>query len=280
MVLLGERGGVMFMFANTKRAAFVQRWLVFGICVLLWQWTASVAANVFFPTPLAILTTARQLWLDGPASHLFVGSGVSQDILPSIGRLAGGWAVASVAGIVIGITLGLVPVLADYASAVLAFMRAVPPVMLVPVFLVLFHVGTSMQLATIVFGSIWPVLLNSIDGARSVDAVKVDTARVYKTGRLRWIVSVVLPAAAPKIFAGLRINLAFALILMVVSELVGSPDGLGFRITSAEDTFDYKTMWAGIAVVSLLGYLLNRLLVAVEDRALAWHHSSARLLEG
>jgi ABC-type nitrate/sulfonate/bicarbonate transport system permease component len=268
------------MFANTKRVAFVQRWLVFVVCVLLWQWAATVAANVFFPTPLAVATTARQLWLDGPASHLFFGSSVNEDVLPSIGRLAGGWAVASVAGIVIGIALGLVPVLADYASAVLAFMRAVPPVMLVPVFLVLFHVGTAMQLATIVFGSIWPVLLNSVDGARSVDAVKVDTARAYRIGRLRWITSVVLPAAAPKIFAGLRINLAFALILMVVSELVGSPNGLGFRIVSAEDTFDYKTMWAGIAVVSLLGYVLNRLLIAVEDRALAWHHSSARLLEG
>ena len=96
---------------------------------------------------------------------------------------------------------------------------------------------------------------------------------------MRWLVSVVLPAASPKIFAGLRINLAFALILMVVSELVGSADGVGYQITNAEGTFDYRTMWAGIALVSVLGFVLNRLLVAVENRALAWHHST-RLLEG
>jgi ABC-type nitrate/sulfonate/bicarbonate transport system permease component len=267
------------MFANSKLAAFVQRWLVFAICVVLWQWAATATNNVVFPTPLAIVRKAQQLWLNGPASQLFLGSGINRDVLPSVGRLAGGWAIASVAGIVLGIALGLVPVLADYASTVLAFMRAVPPVMLVPVFFVLFHIGTPMQLATIVFGSIWPVLLNSVDGARSVDPIKADTARAYRIGRLRWITSVVLPAASPKIFAGLRINLAFALILMVVSELIGSPDGLGYQIANSENTYDYETMWAGIALVSLLGFVLNRLLVAVENRALAWHHST-RLLEG
>ncbi|HEX9336162.1 MAG TPA: ABC transporter permease [Pseudonocardiaceae bacterium] len=272
--------GMFGVFANRKLAAFVQRWLVFVVFVLVWQWAATVVHNVVFPTPLAIAAKARELWLDGPPSHLFLGSAINQDILPSVGRLAEGWVIASVAGIVIGISLGLVPWLAEYASAVLAFMRAVPPVMLVPVFLVLFHIGNPMQLATIIFGSIWPVLLNSVDGARSVDPIKADTARAYRIGRLRWVLSVVLPAASPKIFAGLRINLAFALILMVVSELVGSPDGLGFRITSAEDTFDYRTMWAGIALVSVLGFVLNRLLVAVEERALSWHHSSTRLLEG
>lgn len=268
------------MFAKGKVTAAVQRWLVFVVFVLVWQWAATVVDQTVFPTPWAILGQVRTLWLDGPASHLFLGSRVNDDILPSIGRLATGWAVASVAGIVIGIALGLSPTLADYASGVLAFMRAVPPVMLVPVFLVLFHIGDPMQLATIIFGSIWPVLLNAVDGARSVDPIKRDTARAYRIGRVRWITTVVLPAAAPKIFAGLRINLAIALILMVVSEFVGSPNGLGYVITNAQDTFDYKSMWAGIALVSLLGFVLNRLLVAVEDRALAWHHSSTRLLEG
>jgi len=268
------------MFARSKFAAIVQRWLVFVIFVLVWQWAATVVDQTVFPTPSAILGQVRTLWFSGPPSHLFLGSRVSDDILPSIERLATGWAIASVAGVVIGITLGLSSTLADYASGVLAFMRAVPPVMLVPVFIVLFHIGDTMQLATIIFGSIWPVLLNAVDGARSVDPIKRDTARAYRIGRVRWITTVVLPAAAPKIFAGLRINLAIALILMVVSEFVGSPNGLGYVITNAQDTFDYKSMWAGIALVSLLGFMLNRLLVAVEDRALAWHHSSTRLLEG
>jgi ABC-type nitrate/sulfonate/bicarbonate transport system permease component len=268
------------MFANNKLVAFGQRWLVFAVCVLLWQWLATSAASVFFPSPTTIARTARGLWLDGPADRLFLGSGVADDVLPSVGRLLGGWAVAGVVGVVVGITLGLVPVLADYASALLAFLRAVPPVMLVPVFLVMFHIGTSMQVATIAFGSVWPVLLNSVDGARSVDPTKMATARAFRIGRPRWIISVVVPTASPKIFAGLRISLGFALILMVVSELVGSTDGLGYRIASAEQTFNYPAMWAGTVLISLVGYALNRLLVTVENRALSWHRGSMRLLEG
>jgi ABC-type nitrate/sulfonate/bicarbonate transport system permease component len=268
------------MFANNRIMAFGRRWPVFAACVLLWRWFATSAANVFFPSPTTIARAARGLWFDGPATRLFLGSGVGRDVLPGIARLLGGLALAGTVGIVAGITLGLVPVLADHAGALLAFMRAVPPVMLVPVFLVLFHIGTSMQVATIAFGSVWPVLLNSVDGARSVDPTKMATARAFRISRPRWIISVVLPTASPKIFAGPRISLAFALILMVVSELVGSTDGLGYQIASAEQTFNYSTMWAGTVLISVVGYTLNRLLVTVENRALSWHRGSMRLLEG
>lgn len=263
-----------------RLTGFLQRWLVLACCVAVWQWAASAAADVYFPTPATIAATIRHLWLAGPAGHLFFTPAAGTDLLPSVTRMLGGWLVASAVGIAVGIALGLSPVVADYFAPVLAFMRALPPVMLVPVFLVLFHIGTPMQLATIVFGSVWPVLLNSVDGARSVDRTKVDTARAFRIGRWRWIRSVVLPAASPKIFAGLRISLAFALILMVISEIMGSTDGLGYRMDSARQTFEYPTMWAGIVVISLLGYLLNRLLVVVENRVLSWHHGSPRLLEG
>jgi ABC-type nitrate/sulfonate/bicarbonate transport system permease component len=266
--------------ARSRWVGFTQRWVVFIACVAVWQWAAARAASAYFPTPLAIARTMRELWFSGPVGHAFLTAGVGNDIVPSVARLLGGWAAASIAGIVIGITLGLSPVVADFFTPVLAFMRALPPVMLVPLFLVLFHLGTPMQLATIVFGSIWPVLLNSVDGARSVDRTKIDTARAFRIGRLRWIRSVVLPAASPKIFAGLRISLAFALILMVVSEIVGSINGLGFRMYSAEQTFDYGVMWAGIVFISIMGYLFNRLLVVVENRVLSWHRGSMRLLEG
>jgi ABC-type nitrate/sulfonate/bicarbonate transport system permease component len=143
--------------------------------------------------------------------------------------------------------------------------------MLVPVFFVLFKIGTQMELATIVFGSVWPVLVNAVDGARSVDATKVATGRAFRIGRVRWITTVVLPAAAPKIFAGLRISLAIALVLMVVAELIGSTDGLGYRIVTAQDDSTFPIMWAGIVTIATIGYVFNRLLVFAERRVLSWH---------
>ena len=86
------------MFARNKVTAVVQRWLVFVVFVLVWQWAATVVDQTVFPTPLAILGQVRTLWFNGPPGHLYLGSRVGDDILPSIGRLATGWAIASVAG--------------------------------------------------------------------------------------------------------------------------------------------------------------------------------------
>jgi ABC-type nitrate/sulfonate/bicarbonate transport system permease component len=114
------------------------------------------------------------------------------------------------------------------------------------------------------------VLLNSVDGARSVDPVMADTARVFRLSRARWLFGVVLPAAGPKIFAGLRVSLSIALILMVISEVVGATSGIGYQLSTAQGASDLPGMWSWIALISLLGYLLNRGLLAVEYRALAW----------
>lgn len=268
------------MSTRVRWISFGQRWLVFAACVAVWQVVAGIAQSAFFPTPAAIAKAIRDLWLSGPPQHLFLTSGVSSDILPSLGRLLGAWLVAVVVGIALGIALGLLPTVADYCAPVIAFMRALPPVMLVPLFLDLFHLGTRMQLATIAFGSVWPVLLNAVDGARSVDRTKIDTARAFRISRARWVGSVVLPTAMPKIFAGLRLSLQFALILMVFSEFVGALNGIGYQLFYANQAFQYPAMWAALVVMGLIGYGLNWLLLAVEHRVLRWHPGSLRMQEG
>lgn len=268
------------MTAGSRWIWAAQRWMVFAACVAAWQVVADAAASPFFPAPTAIAGAIGDLWLSGPPDHLFLTSGVAQDIVPSLLRMLGAWLMAVVSGIALGIAIGLLPRVADYCSPLLAFMRALPPIMLVPLFLDLFHIGTPMQLATITFGSVWPVLLNAVDGARSVDRIKIETARAFRITRARWVGMVVLPTAMPKIFAGLRLSLQFALILMVFSEFVGAVNGIGFRLFSANQTFRYPTMWAAIVVMGLLGYVLNRLLVAVEHRSLGWHRRSMQPQEG
>jgi ABC-type nitrate/sulfonate/bicarbonate transport system permease component len=103
-----------------------------------------------------------------------------------------------------------------------------------------------------------------------VDSVKTDTARSFGTSRTQWVTMVVLPAALPKIFAGLRLSLAIAVILMVVSEMVGTTSGIGAQLRLAQTGFDYLTMWAWIVLLGIIGYVLNIALLAVERRALRW----------
>ena len=266
----------------TRLRNSVSGWLVITVIVVLWEIATRLSPSPFFPPPSLIAATARELWLSGPASQLFLSDTVFTDVMSSLVRMLGGWAMAGVLGVALGVLLGRSATAMDYLGPTLNFLRAIPPPTLVPVFLALFTLGTPMQLATIVFGTVWPVLLNSVDGARSVDATKSETARAFRLSWPSWVFGVVLPAASPKIFAGLRVSLSLALVLMVISELVGSVDGIGYRLLYAQRQFDFPAMWAGIVLLGVLGFVLNSGLSAVERKVLAWQpaHRQAAVAAG
>jgi len=253
------------------------KWVVFALFVAAWQVATELAEAPYFPTPVTIGRTMVDLWLSGPAAHLFLTDAVGTQIVPSLLRLLGGWAAAGAIGIVVGLILGRSGKAYDYVSPTISFLRSIPPPALLPVFLVLFHIGTEMQLATIIFGVIWPVLLNTIDGAHTLDETVVETTRSMRLSRTRFLATVVFPAALPKIFAGLRVSLSLALILMVISELVGSTNGIGYQMILAQRNFAIAEMWAGIVLLGILGYVLNVLLLAVQNQVIGWHIRSKSL---
>ncbi|GAB1514729.1 ABC transporter permease [Actinophytocola sp. KF-1] len=253
------------------------KWVVFACFVAVWQVATVLAEDPFFPPPATIGRTMVDLWLSGPASQLWLSDAVFNDVVPSVLRLLSGWAAAGIAGIVLGLMLGRSDKLHDYFSPTISFLRSIPPPALLPVFLVLFPIGTPMQLATIVFGVIWPVLLNTIDGAHTLDETVVETTRSMRLSKPRFLATVVLPAALPKIFAGLRVSLSLALILMVISELVGSTNGIGYQMISDQRDFAFTEMWAAIVLLGILGYVLNVLLLAVQNRVIGWHTRSKSL---
>ncbi len=252
----------------------VTRYLLVAVLILLWQYAAARAHSVFFPTPLDIARRAVDLWLSGPASRLFLSDGVFKDILPSLFRLLCGWAVAVLVGIPLGIVIGRSRVAADLVDPTLQFLRAVPGPALIPAFIILLGTETTMRITLIAFGSIWPVLLNSIEGIRTVDPVQLQTAEVFRLPPRARLWRIMLPAATPKIFAGMRVALALAVILMVVSELVASTNGIGYRIQNAQIMFLLTDMWCGIVLLALIGSVLNWLFVRFERRALEWHRRS------
>lgn len=250
--------------------------VTFVVLVGAWELATRLAANPFFPPPSKIVNSMRELWLSGPASQLLLNENVREDIVPSLSRLLRGWAIAALLGITIGIALGRSRKLVDYLGPILHFLRSLPPPALLPIFVVVLGLNSTMQLSVIVFGVIWPILLNTIDGARSVQSTQVETARVFRVSRPRWLFGVVLPAASPKIFAGLRISLSLAIILMVISELIGTTDGLGRALQDAQGEFSIPDMWAVIVLLGILGYLLNAALLAIENLMLRWHRGASR----
>ena len=251
-------------------AGFTQRWIVFAIAVVAWQLATVSANNVYFPTPWQIAHHGWKLWFNDADGGLGLAETVTVDILPSLARVVGGWAIAVALGVALGTALGRSKTGMQYVGPLFAFFRAIPSPALLPVFIVLIGLNNDMKLALIVFGCVWPILMNTVDGVRSVDSVKTDTARSFRTPRTQWVTMVVLPAALPKIFAGLRLSLAIAVILMVVSEMFGDTTGIGYRLIAAKALFDFMTMWSWIVLLGIIGYGLNLALLAVERRALRW----------
>jgi ABC-type nitrate/sulfonate/bicarbonate transport system permease component len=242
--------------------------------VIVWEYAASKAGSIFFPPPSEILHRAVTLWLSGPPSRLFLSSSVFQDVIPSLLRLLGGWVLAVLVGLPLGILIGRSRNLSDFLNPALQFLRAIPGPALIPVFIILLGTESTMRITLIAFGCIWPILLNTIEGTRTIDPVQLDTVKAFRIPRHARLWRIVLPAAMPKIFAGMRVSLSLAVILMVVSELVASTSGIGYRIQNAQIMFLLTDMWCGIVLLALIGYTLNWLFLKVEKRVLGWHRGA------
>lgn len=256
-------------FANTAI-----RWLVLIAILVFWQIATTFLESPFFPQPLRIFERAGDLWL--PTSDGIITTSMSRDVIPSLGRSLTGFGLAVVLGITLGVIIGLSARIEAYLDWILQFMRAVPPPTLFPVFLIILGTGDSMRVGLIAFGTIWPILLNTIEGVRGVRPLTIEAARIFRIPSADRLFRVILPAAGPKILAGVRTSLSLALILMVISEMVASSSGIGYQLVQAQRSFAILNMWASILLLAILGYLLNLLLTVVERRVLAWQRLSGR----
>ncbi len=242
-------------------AAVSALWLPVALFALWWLVSAD-SKNFYLPPLRAILDGFGATW----------SSRWTSDVLPSIGRLLLGYAGAVIAGVGLGVPLGARPRLRAALEPALELFRAIPPPALVPVFMLLFGIGTPMKLLVIVSGAVWPVLLNTIEGVRAVDEVLSDTCRSYGITGVRRLRVLVLYGASPQIATGMRQALSIAIILMVISEMFASSSGLGFAIVDFQRAFSIPEMWSGILLLGVLGFVLSLGFGGFEARALRWYH--------
>jgi ABC-type nitrate/sulfonate/bicarbonate transport system permease component len=156
-------------------------------------------------------------------------------------------------------------------EVVIEMLRPIPPPVVIPVALLFFGLEDGMKIFVIFFSCAWPILLNTLDGVRNIDRLLLNTARTFGLSQARTIRYVVLPACSPQIMTGLRISLPITLILVVISEMVGSADGIGYFILDAQRRFKVAQMYAGMLALAILGYGLNLLFNLAHRTFLAWH---------
>jgi ABC-type nitrate/sulfonate/bicarbonate transport system permease component len=252
----------------------VPRWVSVGLAIatpltvlVLLQWWTSSKGSIYFPTPLEVWDEFRTIWLFDR---------VGTDLVPSLTRMTLGLVVGCGLGYGLGLVLALGPTLVERAvDPLIEFIRAIPPPAFLPFVIVAFGVGSTGKILVIALGTLFPVLLNTIEGVREVDPLLYDVCASYDVRSRREVVRrVVIPASMPRTFAGLQTSLAVALILMVISEMVASTNGLGRFILESQRTFAIKPMWTGIVLLGILGFALNAVLRGVEARVLRWHHAT------
>ncbi|NKY33272.1 ABC transporter permease [Nocardia speluncae] len=242
--------------------------LEFAVPVLLvlgW-WAISVTSSSFYLTPLdVVLVEFKNNWF----SSRFV-----TDVLPSLWRLFAGFGLSCLIGVAVGVIAGSVWWIDKLLEPVAAFFRAVPAPTILPFAVVLFGIGDGMKIFLIVFVCVWPIMLNTTQGFASVDRTMIETARVFRISRRRTVLRVMLPSALPRIFAGMRTALGLAVITMVISELIGSTNGIGFFVLQSQRSFALADMWSGIILLGIVGYVLNALFEFIERRVIGWQVES------
>jgi ABC-type nitrate/sulfonate/bicarbonate transport system permease component len=233
--------------------------------IVLWWVLSADSTSAIYPPLETILRSFKDTWL---FSH------VGSDVVPSLIRFGLGYLLAVFLGVFFGVLFGRLRMLDLAFQPSVQFARSIPATGLVPVSITLMGIGNAPKIWLIGFVCMFPILLNTIDGVRGIERGLEDVARTFRLTRRQRIFQIQLPSAAPQIFAGMRISLAFAFIMMIVTEMVGATSGIGFVTLNAQQSFQVPLMWSGMILLGILGASLNILFLLVERRVLAWHYRS------
>jgi NitT/TauT family transport system permease protein len=204
-------------------------------------------------------------------SDLVFSGQVPRQILLSMKRAAAGYVLAAVVFIPLGILMGLSRRIYGLLEVTVEMLRPVPPPVVIPVAMLFFGLEDEMKIFVIFFSCAWPILLNTLDGVRNLDWVLLNTAKTFGLSRAKTIRQIILPAASPQIMTGLRVSLPITLILVVISEMVGSTDGIGYFILDSQRRFKVAQMYAGMLSLAILGYSLNQLFNLLHRALMSWH---------
>ncbi|MFT4288591.1 ABC transporter permease [Nocardioides sp.] len=245
--------------------AAVALWLPVLLVAAWWIATTDSTSFYFPPVPDILSTLANAFREDD-----LLGATIY-----SVRNLVVGMAFALVGGLALGIALGLNETVEKATRPVLDYARAVPHLSFVPIVIVVLGISAWPKIAVIALACVWPILLNSIDGARAIAPAVWDMTRSFRIPKALFIARVAVPACLPRAAAGLRVALQIGLVTVLVSEMYGSETGLGFYVLESGNTFRIKDTWAGTVLICVVGYALSLLLLYGERRLLGWHFRAA-----
>lgn len=257
----------MFSASITSRGKSVAVYLAIPVLILvIWELLSvgGIIRPIILPSPLQVADVTWQLIRTGDlVRHIF----------SSVVRVLEGFALAALAGLVLGVGIGLSRTTSRLAELPIQLIKPIPPIAWIPLAILWFGIGEWAKIYLIFIGAFFPILINTIDGIRQTDGRYVELAKILEVPRWRFIRQVILPGALPQIMTGLRIGLNIAWMCVVAAELIAASSGVGFLIMDARQLSQTDVVLAGMATMGVLGKLTDDALRAIEGRMIKWREA-------
>lgn len=239
------------------------------LTAILTAWFVSTNTGMLgpkqLPTPQALGARFVELIEDG-----YQGSSLFGHITASLTRTLSGFVIGSILGIIVGLTAGYNRVISAALSPIMSFIRPIPPIAFIPMAVLYFGLGETGKVVLIAVTSFNYTVVNAQSGAAGVPIAYRRAAATLGVNRTQEFFRVIVPAALPSIFTGLKTALALSWAVVVAAELVGAQKGLGFLINQAALFFDIPTVFIGIILIGIIGLLLNLALSLTEKKLVHW----------
>lgn len=233
------------------------------LALLLWEVAVRMGFvdGRFFPAPSATAARFAELVSSG---ELVVALRIS------LWRIVAGFLFGAVPGVLIGLTMGLFPVIRASMQPAVAALYPIPKLALLPLIMLVFGLGESSKVFTIAIGVFFPVLINTVAGVVGIERIYLDVARNFGARRKDFYLTIALPGALPMIWTGLKLGAGVALLLIVAAEMIAASAGIGYMIWTGYNTFDLERMYVGFIIMAALGYVSSTLIDEAERWLIPW----------
>jgi ABC-type nitrate/sulfonate/bicarbonate transport system permease component len=232
------------------------------LLLLLWEGLVQVRLldRRFFPAPSSIAGTFVQLAQTSLPGHIGI----------SLSRAAIGFVIGTVPAILLGVVMGLMPIVRAALQPIIGALFSIPKVAILPLVMLMFGLGEQSKWAIIAIAVFFQVLISTTAGVANIDRIYLDVGRNFGAGRLATLWTIALPGALPVIFAGIRLGWGVSLLLLVTAEMVAAKAGLGYLIWQSWQTFSIEEMYVGLVTIATLGMLSFWLLDVLEGWLIPW----------
>jgi NitT/TauT family transport system permease protein len=243
--------------------AFGKRSLLVVALLALWEAVPrlGLADPAFLPPFSDVIAAGWQLAQSGE---------LYDDVAASLLRALSGFLISVVLIVPLGLVVGWYTRLGDLLNQFIEVCRNTAPLALLPVFILLLGIGELSKITMVIYSCAWPLLLNTIAAVKQVDPLLIKSARTMGASPQQLFRKVILPAALPTIFVGIRLASASAMLVLVASEMVGAKAGLGYLIIYSQYSFLIPQMYFGILGITVIGLLFNAVLESLERRLMRW----------